>query len=81
MGFPNGADVGFQWVTDGLFYFASIGFPKMGPHGLYEGYPYVGCIGYVNVGHTRAFCGLLNWICNGFPTRAQHWLPKWAWSW
>ena len=34
----NGADVGFQWVTDGLF---SLGFlfPKMGPHGLDEGYP------------------------------------------
>ena len=37
----NGADVGFQWVTDGLFYLGFL-FPKMGPHGLDEGYPYVG---------------------------------------
>ena len=40
MGFPSGTDVGFQWVTDGLFYYrALIGFPEMGPCGLYEGYP------------------------------------------
>ena len=37
----NGVDVGFQWVTDGLFYLGFL-FPKMGPHGLDEGYPYVG---------------------------------------
>ena len=26
----------------GSFTWVLIGFPKMGPHGLYEGYPYVG---------------------------------------
>ena len=34
----NGADVGFQWVTDGLFSL-DFSFPKIGPHGLDEGYP------------------------------------------
>ena len=39
------------------------------------------CIGYANVGPTQALCGLLNWICDGFPTRALHWRPMWALSW
>ena len=82
MGFPNGVDVGFQWVTDGLFY---LGFNWVSSKGDHMGFMRAThmwvCIGYANVGPTRALCGLLNWICNGFPTRAPYWLPMWAWSW
>ena len=68
-----------------------VGYPYMGFHQICQCGPHMGfmraihimwvCIGYTKCETHAGLCGLPNWVCNGFPTRAPHWLPMWAWSW
>ena len=78
---PNEADVGFNGSLMGFFTWALIGFPTMGSRGLYEGYPYVGLHPVCQCGTHTGFVWTAKLDFNGFPTRAPHWLPMWAWSW
>ena len=71
-----------MWVADGLFYLGFNWVPsKWDQMGFMRATQMWVCIGYASVGPTRALCALLNWICNGFLTRAPHWLSMWEWSW